>query len=64
MNSFNVQSSPERVAEEGRIGFPVDFTPGAISLKPMNYPVGKPLEVSLTDLTIVILLVLNVSTYY
>jgi hypothetical protein len=38
-------STPERQAEEGRAGFRTDFSPGAVPLKPMNYPVGKPLEV-------------------
>lgn len=35
--------SPERQAEEGKVG--PDFLPTSVHAKPVNYPVGKPLEV-------------------
>lgn len=34
---------PERQAEEGKVG--PDFLPTSVHAKPVNYPVGKPLEV-------------------
>lgn len=39
----NFSMSPERQAEEGKVG--PDFLPTSVHAKPVNYPVGKPLEV-------------------
>ncbi|CAG9835415.1 unnamed protein product, partial [Diabrotica balteata] len=42
--------SPERQVEEGQVGLTftdATFSPNLVSLRPMNYPVGKPLEVSI-----------------
>ncbi|XP_072389152.1 NADPH oxidase 5 isoform X1 [Diabrotica undecimpunctata] len=39
--------SPERQVEEGQVGLTfteATFSPNLVSLRPMNYPVGKPLE--------------------
>ncbi|XP_044264795.1 NADPH oxidase 5 isoform X3 [Tribolium madens] len=44
VSALSFSSSPEKQAEEGRAGFRTDFSPGTVPLKPMNYPVGKPLE--------------------
>ncbi|KAJ8982927.1 hypothetical protein NQ317_004583 [Molorchus minor] len=45
ISSLSFTFSPERRAEEGKVG-PMEehFSPNATSLKPVNYPVGKPLE--------------------
>ena len=45
VSALSFVSTPERQAEEGRAGFRTDFSPGTVPVKPMNYPVGKPLEV-------------------
>lgn len=42
-------SNPEHAAEEGRLGNFLDFSPQSLHFKPVNYPVGKPLEVSKTN---------------
>ncbi|XP_063908421.1 NADPH oxidase 5 isoform X3 [Zophobas morio] len=44
VSALSFVSTPERQAEEGRAGFRTDFSPGTVPVKPMNYPVGKPLE--------------------
>ncbi|KAG5871550.1 hypothetical protein JTB14_011317 [Gonioctena quinquepunctata] len=44
ISSLSFTFSPERQAEEGRI---LPFTPAVLPLQPMNYPVGKPLEIYL-----------------
>lgn len=43
-------TSPERQAEEGKLG--PDFLPSSSHLKPVNYPVGKPLEVCIIICTL------------
>ncbi|XP_065168987.1 NADPH oxidase 5 isoform X2 [Atheta coriaria] len=44
MSALSISSNPERAAEEGRV-MPKEFSPS--NIKPMNYPVGKPLEIYL-----------------
>lgn len=48
MSALSISSNPERAAEEGRV-MPKEFSPS--NIKPMNYPVGKPLEVSWNTFT-------------
>ncbi|RZC33532.1 NADPH oxidase 5 [Asbolus verrucosus] len=43
VSALSFVSAPERQAEEGRAVFRAEFSPN-VTLKPMNYPVGKPLE--------------------
>ncbi|XP_017779285.1 PREDICTED: NADPH oxidase 5 [Nicrophorus vespilloides] len=47
ISSLSFSSTPERTAEEGLVGAQIQelSPPGKVSAKPMNYPVGKPLEI-------------------
>uniref|UniRef100_A0A1Y1K502 NADPH oxidase 5 n=1 Tax=Photinus pyralis TaxID=7054 RepID=A0A1Y1K502_PHOPY len=47
MSGFSLASSMERQAEEGLINILSMGSPNATFLKPVNYPVGKPLEIYL-----------------